>query len=87
MVTQPPTTVYGVWIHGQGWLKKDGDAPLPMRVFASPSKDLAAGAAALWGVGAQVQPIDNSLIELESVFVGRDQQRQPAAPERKWWRR
>ena len=83
-----PVITYGVWIHGQGWLKKDGDAPVPMRVFATLHKEIASGAAALWGDGARVLPVDDSLIELEEVFVARDRLPAPAViAKRKWWQR
>ena len=78
MTTQPrPNPVaYGVWIAGTGWLRS-GDG----KTFAALEKTVADSAAELWGAGARVLPVDDSLIELQDVFLA-----QQAAPQKKaWW--
>ena len=81
------TVSYGVWICGQGWLKKAGEQAVVTRIFATLSRETADSAAALWGAGATVRPIDHSLIDLEDVFIERDQKAQAAMPAKKWWKR
>lgn len=70
-----PKVLYGVWIEGQGWLKRDKTDGQPNtvkdRTFAADSMRVAESAAELWGPGATVRPIDGSLIDLEAVFLER----------------
>lgn len=77
-------TAYGVWIDGRGWLKE----PEHQRPFASFDRAVAEAAAALWGAGAVVLPVDNSLHDLEALFL--EQQARAALEKpsaRKWWQR
>lgn len=71
-----PTT-YGVWIAGWGWLR-GGDS----KTFASLDRAVAESAAALWGTGAQVHPIDDSLIDLQDVFL---EQQAKQVSTKAWW--
>ena len=64
-----PRIAYGIWIDGQGWLKRDGSAPIEQRTFATTSQIMAERVAAFWGAGATVLPIDESLIDLELVLL------------------
>ena len=66
LVRPVPIITYGVWIEGQGWLKSTAN---PRLVFASAFREVALGAAGLWGRGASVRPIDQSLIDLEAEFL------------------
>ena len=67
---------YGVWLPSIGWLSHG------KRVFMDPRREVAESAAALWGRGARVMACDESLVDLESVFLER--QTQPARMKR-WW--
>jgi len=83
-----PKLTWGVWIEGQGWLKREATGKAGEtagdRTFASESKIVAEGAAELWGQGATVRPIDGSLIDLEAVFIER---RKPKGAGPTWWGR
>lgn len=68
-----PRVTYGVWIDGDGWLKREkrtNDKPGD-REFATDSLITAERVAAFWGQGAVVLPIDDSLIDLEKLFLER----------------
>lgn len=65
--------VYGVWLHGKGWLKDEGGT----KPFADEQREVADSAARLWGRGALVTPIDDALIELEKMLVARER--------KNWW--
>lgn len=58
--------VYAVWIEGKGWLRDDKG-----NVFADLHKELADGAAQLWGRGASVVPFDESMLNLEQTLLQR----------------
>lgn len=67
----PPQIVYAVWIRGQGWLKEKDDERGTTFVAFSP--EVAASAAQLWGAEARVLAFDQSLLDLESKFLEREQ--------------
>lgn len=59
---------YGVWIAGRGWLAYGGKA------LGDPRREVAECAAALWGPGAVVMPVDESLVELQGQFLVREKE-------------
>lgn len=59
---------YGVWIPGLGWLRHEPTK----RVFAALQIEVAESAAALWGPDARVMAFDESLADLETVFLERE---------------
>lgn len=74
-----PVLTYGVWIRGQGWLKRDDPTVrVADRTFASVQREVAESAAALWGRDARVLPMDGSLIDFEQDFL-----KHQAA--KRWW--
>ena len=73
-----PRLIYGVWITNSGWLKNEQG-----RAFADEHIELAQTAARLWGHGAVIMPIDDSLKDFERVFL----MQQSFARQRTWWNR
>jgi len=80
--TPLPPIAYGVWIDGRGWLAHPDH---PHDPFASLNIEVAETAAALWGDGAEVWPFDNSLRDLQGVFL--KQQAAEPVPQKAWWQR
>lgn len=74
-------TIYGVWIDGQGWLKRFEDGKDKPLVFAALDRHVAETAVTLWGQGAQLLPFDKSLVEFETQLLERQAQKAP-----KGWR-
>jgi hypothetical protein len=70
VMTDKPMLVYGVWISGRGWLKDDQH-----QVFGDPRREYAECAAHVYGQGASVRYIDDSMIALERMFLEREQMR------------
>lgn len=66
-----PKVSYGVWIPGKGWLTNESHA----RYFSDYRIELAQSAARLYGQGAFVTPFDESLKELEIVFLTQERKR------------
>jgi hypothetical protein len=72
---------YGVWIPGTGWLRPDPN--LPLLAFATTEPLLARAARDLYGGRARVLPIgellpdkvDQSMVELEPIFMQREAER------------
>ena len=58
------STVYGVWIHGKGWLKTPKGEP-----FTDFNKAVVGGAASFFGSRARVVPFDDAMLELEATFI------------------
>ena len=71
---------WGVWIHGAGWLraKAGGDAFASLdRALAEAAAELYAGAD--WPARCKVAPIDQSMTDLEPVFLAQEAVRLAAA--------
>ncbi len=75
MDAQTVVTAYGVWIEQAGWLRGDSG-----QAFAAVDRAVAEAAAELWGAGAQVLPIDDSLIDLQPKFLAQQAARAASAP-------
>lgn len=79
--TRPrPLTRFGVWIPGKGWLRGKGGP------VADLNPAVARSAARLYGHGAFVTAIDESLIDCETQFL--EQEKAPVQNKRfTWWRK
>ncbi len=78
--TSPAGSIaYAVWIRGRGWLRDDGG-----NVFADLHLEMAQGAAELWGSGARVVPFDDSMLNLEKVFLAHEHESRLIS-RLKWW--
>jgi len=65
---------YAVWLPGRGWLALTVAGQRP-RVFMDPRREVAESAAALWGPGAVVLPADESLVDLQEIFLRQEKER------------
>lgn len=67
----PPVT-YGVWIKGVGWLKDTNS-----NFFADPRVEYAQAALRMWAIGddtpCRIELIDESMIGLQPIFLGREE--------------
>ena len=67
--------VYGVWVDGQGWLKDHG------RVFSDLRREYAEEVLRFMvGTPAHIALIDDSMIELEQLFLAKEQELDIAKP-------
>lgn len=80
MATPSTPTAYGVWIDGTGWLRNGAEG----KTFAALDRAVAESAAALWGAGSRVLPFDESLVELQGVFLAQ-QAKQAELVKKAWW--
>ena len=68
-VSNTPPLIYGVWIRGKGWLKNQAG------LFATTQIEVAQTAAKLYGRGAAIMPLDESLKDFEGIFLEREKAR------------
>jgi hypothetical protein len=61
------TILYGIWIYGKGWLKKDND---PKKTLSFQHKEIAKEVAKC--IGGAVRYIDQSLIDIEPELLHKE---------------
>ena len=68
-VTEKALLVYGVWLRGKGWLKAGDQGE-----FGDVRIEYAQSVARVYGRGAEIRLIDDSMIALEKLFLERERQ-------------